>query len=69
MGPHRKKTKKQKTTKKQHCKAKAIKGQQQLQNGKRFLPTTSEIGLISKLYKELKKLDIKNQIIQFKNGV
>ena len=33
-----------------------------------FSNSTCDRGLISKIYKELKKLDIKFQIIQFKNG-
>ena len=39
------------------------------QNWKRSSPTTRDSGMISKIHKELKKVDIKNEIIQFKNGV
>lgn len=34
-----------------------------------FTNPTSDRGLISKTYKELKKLDSKSQITQFKNGI
>ena len=34
-----------------------------------FTNTTSDRGLISKVYKELKKLDTENQITLLKNGV